>query len=74
MFVVACPESQSEGGEVKAPWVRPDDPEVKEEEFDEEAYLRGRIPLLRESVDKELPPRQGDEGLPPIPGQSRRPY
>ena len=46
------------------------DGESKEENFDEDAYLSGKVPVLRESVDKELPPRSSvDDGRPPRPGQ-----
>ena len=30
-----------------------------DEDFDEEAYLLGKIPILRSSVDRVLPPRDG---------------
>lgn len=43
-----------------APWQKEEAEEVKpEEDFDEAAYLRGKIPLLRQSVDRDssLPPR-----------------
>ncbi|ELT92954.1 hypothetical protein CAPTEDRAFT_224947 [Capitella teleta] len=59
-------ESGGVNGEEKVPWVKSEE-QKKAEEFDEEAFLKGRIPLLRDSVDKDLPPRQADEGRPPLP-------
>jgi hypothetical protein len=59
-----------DGGEKEEsiPWLKKDeDVEKKSEEFDEEAFLHGRVPILRDSVEKELPPRPSDEGRPPRP-------
>ncbi len=33
---------------------------LTDDEYDEDAFLRGRIPVLRQSVDRELPPRTGN--------------
>ncbi len=58
VFGTLLPASRSQSEEPKAPWLKDDDSGViTDEDFDEDAYLRGRIPLLRQSVERELPPR-----------------
>lgn len=41
----------------RAAWERNEDDVITDDEFDEDAFLKGRIPVLRQSVDRELPPR-----------------
>ena len=44
-----------------APWERRDAEEqpYHEEEFDEDQFLRGRVPVVRRSVERELPETEG---------------
>ncbi|KAK2158691.1 hypothetical protein LSH36_165g01012 [Paralvinella palmiformis] len=44
--------------DTRAPWQKAEDVDGSTDEgFDEDAYLRGKIPILRDSVPRELPPR-----------------
>ena len=41
------------------PWHK-EDTTLTDDEFDENAFLRGGYTNIRKSVDRELPPRQGE--------------
>lgn len=57
MFLLSEPRKKPERN--RPEWQKGDDDILTDDEFDEHDFLRGRIPLLRQSVDRELPPRPG---------------
>lgn len=52
------PSGAGGGVEAKPSWYKRDEDMVSEDEYDEEAFLRGKFSIVRRSIDRELPLRK----------------
>jgi len=70
-FEVASASSSSRAEDAKPSWYKSDEDMVSEDEYDEDSFLKGKIAIVRRSVDRELPHRRGiimfiDYTIPPV--------